>query len=158
MREVDLTLPDLGKFPLGPKGFLAWGPLWWWHYTADTPSKWVKGQLNDMGQHEGYDLMVPEGTPLLAPCSGLVLIAGEDKNWSKFGTMVQIQSTETTPYTLVNLAHMSRLNVLRGDLVIGGQTVLGWSGATGNTGTPPFAHCHIGVRGELGQPLPIKWV
>ena len=156
MREVDLVRPDLGKYPLGEKGFLAWGPMWGWHY--DYANKWVKGQVDGQGCHEGYDVLCPEGTTLLAPCTGKVTIAGVDQRWSKFGTMVQIESTDHKAYTLVNLAHLSRLNVVSGDVVIRGETVLGWSGDTGNTGNPPFAHCHIGCRGENGEPLPIKWV
>jgi len=133
--------------------------MWWWHYTTDTPSKWVKGQLNGAGQHEGYDLLVPEGTPLIAPCTGRILIAGPDKRWSKFGNMVQIEVIPSLGgYTLVNLAHLSRLYVISGDLVVRGETVIGDSGSTGNTGNPPFPHCHIGVRGDHGEPLPIKWV
>jgi murein DD-endopeptidase MepM/ murein hydrolase activator NlpD len=153
MREVELLRPDGEKFPIGKAGFLAWGKAWGWHY--DDHNQWVRGQVNGVGQHEGYDIEVPEGTPLMAPCSGVISIVGADHRWPSFGLMVQIIYSPTRPYTLINLAHFSRVDVEQGHLVEAGSTVLGLSGHTGNTFGP---HLHIGARGEYGEPLPIKWI
>jgi murein DD-endopeptidase MepM/ murein hydrolase activator NlpD len=107
--------------------------------------------------HDGVDIAVKLGTPVLAAFDGLVIDpAARWRPWlvSRYGNVVAIQSTEDMSMGYVAIAaHLSRLAVHPGDRVTRGE-VIGWTGRTGNAaGTEP--HLHF----ELRAPFPItqRW-
>jgi murein DD-endopeptidase MepM/ murein hydrolase activator NlpD len=98
--------------------------------------------------HDGVDIRVPLGTPVLSPFDGIVVDpATRWRPWSRarYGITVAVVSEEGTSRGYAALvAHLSRLSVSVGDRVKRGQ-VLGRTGRTGNAaGTP--AHLHFELR------------
>jgi murein DD-endopeptidase MepM/ murein hydrolase activator NlpD len=106
--------------------------------------------------HDGIDLQVPVGTPVLAPFSGTVI--DPRKHWipwdpARYGKVVAIQSDEPTSvgYTVI-LVHLSSIGAPIGVHVTRGQ-VVGLTGITGDAaGTIP--HLHL----ELRAPFLIRYV
>jgi murein DD-endopeptidase MepM/ murein hydrolase activator NlpD len=98
--------------------------------------------------HDGVDLLVKLGTPVLAPFSGRVIDPAKRwKPWdpSRYGRVIVIESTEpaSAGYAVI-LAHLSSTRVKVGEAVERGQ-VVGKTGKTGNAaGTPP--HLHLEIR------------
>jgi murein DD-endopeptidase MepM/ murein hydrolase activator NlpD len=92
--------------------------------------------------HNGLDISVPIGTPVLAADDGVVLaVDNNDKNsWRKYqyGKYVLIQHNNglTTLY-----AHLSREIVKKGESVARGQII----GYSGNTGYSTGPHLHLGL-------------
>ncbi len=105
--------------------------------------------------HDGIDLQVPVGTPVLAPFSGTVI--DPRLRWipwdpARYGKVVAIQSDEPTSvgYTVI-LVHLSLIGAPIGAHVTRGQTV-GLTGITGDAaGTVP--HLHL----ELRAPFLIRY-
>jgi murein DD-endopeptidase MepM/ murein hydrolase activator NlpD len=97
--------------------------------------------------HDGVDLVVSTGTPVLAVFDGAVI--DPTTRWlpwdpSRYGTVVVIRSTESSsPGYMAIVAHLSRRVVHLGDTVRRGQLV-GWTGRTGNAaGTIPHLHFEL---------------
>ena len=105
--------------------------------------------------HDGLDLQVPVGTPVLAPFSGQVIDpATRWVPWdpARYGKVVAIVSDEptSTGYTVI-LVHLSVVGVPVGSHVARGQAV-GLTGITGDAaGTIP--HLHL----ELRAPFLIRY-
>ena len=105
--------------------------------------------------HDGLDLQVPVGTPVLAPFSGTVI--DPRLHWipwdpARYGKVVAIQSDEPTSvgYTVI-LVHLSSIGAPIGVHVTRGQ-VVGLTGITGDAaGTIP--HLHL----ELRAPFLIRY-
>ncbi|MFN0153067.1 MAG: murein hydrolase activator EnvC family protein [Gaiella sp.] len=101
---------------------------------------WRWGRL-----HEGIDIAVPEGTPVVAAAGGTVLEAG----WGGgYGNLVVIDHGNglATAY-----AHNSSLAVAPGSTVGQGQ-VVAYSGNTGSS-TGPHVHFEVRVNGGSVDPL-----
>ena len=101
--------------------------------------------LNIWKQHKGVDFGAPMGTPIRAVGEGVVDFAG----WQNgYGNVVEIRhaAQRSTLY-----AHMSRIDVKRGDHVEEGQHI----GAVGMTGwaTGPHVHFEFRVNGEQQDPV-----
>jgi murein DD-endopeptidase MepM/ murein hydrolase activator NlpD len=105
--------------------------------------------------HDGIDLQVPVGTPVLAPFSGTVI--DPRLHWipwdpARYGKVVAIESDEPTSvgYTVI-LVHLSSIGAPIGVHVTRGQ-VVGLTGVTGDAaGTIP--HLHL----ELRAPFLIRY-
>jgi murein DD-endopeptidase MepM/ murein hydrolase activator NlpD len=105
--------------------------------------------------HDGLDLQVPIGTPVLAPFSGLVI--DPRVRWipwdpALYGNVVAIQSDEpmSQGYSVI-LVHLSSIGVPIGAHVTRGQ-VVGLTGISGDAaGTIP--HLHL----ELRAPFLIRY-
>ena len=105
--------------------------------------------------HDGLDMQVPIGTPVLAPFSGLVI--DPRLHWipwdpARYGNVVAIQSDEptSTGYSVI-LVHLSSIGVPLGAHVTRGQ-VVGLTGISGDAaGTIP--HLHL----ELRAPFRIRY-
>jgi len=97
------------------------------------------------GNHEGIDFAVPVGTPVLASTGGVVVYAGERGN---YGNLVTIQSPDGIE---TRYAHLSALNVAKGDAVTAGQEIA----KSGNTGLSTGPHLHFEVR-KGGTPIDPK--
>lgn len=103
------------------------------------------------GHHTGIDLAVPQGTPVYAVGSGVVLVA----RWSgAYGNAVTVRMPDGH-YALV--AHLSSIAVREGAR-IGAGTFLGRSGATGRA-TGPHLHLEVRARREYGSDInPVSYL
>ncbi len=88
-------------------------------------------------KHEGIDIAAPKGTQVLASRSGHVIYSGN--KISGYGKMVILRHPDT--YATV-YAHLSKINVKKGDFVSRGQSV----GKVGSTGRSTGPHLHFEVR------------
>jgi len=100
--------------------------------------------LKTMRAHKGIDYGAPTGTPVRTVSNGVISFAGAQNG---FGNVVMIQHRNN--YMTV-YAHLSRINVRRGQSVDQGQTI----GAVGATGwaTGPHLHFEFRVNGEHKDP------
>ena len=95
--------------------------------------------------HEGIDIAVPTGTPVVASASGQVIVAG----WmGGYGNLVVIDHGGgiATAY-----GHNSSFAVGAGSTVSQGQTIA-YAGSTGNS-TGPHLHFEVRVNGSPVDPL-----
>lgn len=90
--------------------------------------------------HNGVDIAVPIGTPVLAPENGRIC---EVWDHPKGGKCIAMKTTMGTRY---GFAHLSQQSRKVGDLVFEGDTIA----LSGNTGASTGAHVHFTVKkGEL---------
>jgi murein DD-endopeptidase MepM/ murein hydrolase activator NlpD len=95
--------------------------------------------------HFGYDIAAPEGTPIVAPAGGVVVLAEPDMHYE--GGLVFIDHGQG----LISMyLHMSRVDVHVGDTVAQGQT-LGAVGARGRA-TGPHLCWRMRWRGRQLDP------
>jgi murein DD-endopeptidase MepM/ murein hydrolase activator NlpD len=98
--------------------------------------------LLQMGRiHEGIDIAVNVGTPVLATMSGKVTQAG---NYGAWGNMVMVQNG---PWEII-VAHLSSVDVKLGQEVSVGAVL----GKSGNTGFSTGPHVHYEIRYN-GMPI-----
>ena len=95
--------------------------------------------------HLGVDYAAPTGTPVRSVGQGVVDVAGSQGG---FGNVVMVKHANghTTVY-----AHLSKINVRKGQSVAQGQTV----GLVGSTGwaTGPHLHFEFRVKGQHKDPM-----
>ncbi|MBN2380842.1 M23 family metallopeptidase [candidate division WOR-3 bacterium] len=106
--------------------------------------RWTNGRK--LWNHSGLDLAVAEGTPILAPCAGMVVMARD--TFIRQGTFVILDhgmGLKSLYY------HMIERSVEDGDLVQAGDT-LGFVGSTG-IATGPHLHMGLNVHGVPVDPL-----
>jgi murein DD-endopeptidase MepM/ murein hydrolase activator NlpD len=123
--------------PVRPSGG---GLMWPVSGPVTSPFGWRWGRM-----HEGIDIAVPTGTPVLASASGRVIIAG----WmGGYGNLVVIDHGGglSTAY-----GHNSAFAVGAGASVSQGQ-VVAYAGSTGNS-TGPHVHFEVRVNGSPVDPL-----
>lgn len=115
------------------------------------PYEHVRGRAANgtlLRAHDGVDVHVATGTPVLAPFSGTIVDpATRWKPWdrSRYGLVAVVVSDEAVSrgYAVL-LVHLSRLAVRPGQHVVRGQW-LGLTGRTGNAADTP-AHLHVELR------------
>ncbi|MFC4653738.1 MULTISPECIES: M23 family metallopeptidase [Rheinheimera] len=89
-------------------------------------------------KHHGIDFSAPQGTPVYAASSGVVLSADNFSLDKAFGNAVLIEHGDK----LTSLsAHLSRLDVRMGDFVQAGQQI----GLVGKTGRATGPHLHFEI-------------
>lgn len=115
-------------------------PYWYNHVLATSGGKLRRA-------HDGVDIYIPIGTPVLSPFDGVVIDPSTRwKPWlaARYGIVAVIASSEPTSRGYVAiLAHLSRINVRPGDRVQRGE-VLGRTGRTGNAeATRPHLHFEL---------------
>jgi hypothetical protein len=88
--------------------------------------------------HSGIDIAVPQGTPVLAPADGVVILAS-DHAFTLEGNLLMIDHGMGLTSALM---HLSRIAVHTGDRIQRGQLVA-YSGMTGRVTGP---HLHWGLR------------
>lgn len=88
--------------------------------------------------HNGVDVAVPTGTPLLAPADGVVILAASEP-FTLEGYLLMIDHGQGLSSVFL---HNSRLDVRTGDVVRQGQVM----GATGATGRVTGPHMHWAMR------------
>lgn len=94
--------------------------------------------------HNGLDLSIPEGTPVLAPANATVVFAGRFQlsasvNWWRYGNCVVLSHDG---YFETIFAHLSETSVRSGARVRQGDVI----GRVGNTGWSTAPHLHYEVR------------
>ena len=126
---------------------------------ANTPSimptaGWLSSQftksrfhpiLHENRPHEGIDVTAPTGAPIVAPATGVVVLAANDKGYGLTVVIDHGNGIQT------RFAHCSRLAVKTGQRVTRGQVIA----AVGGTGlaTAPHLHYEIHVNGKPVDPL-----
>lgn len=91
-------------------------------------------------RHKGIDILAPVGAPVLAPKSGRVTRAHEDKG---YGRVIEIFHPDGR---FTRYAHLMDIHVNRGDWVNKGQ-VIGLCGKSGNAINPHILpHLHFEIR------------
>ncbi|MEP6739562.1 MAG: M23 family metallopeptidase [Caldimonas sp.] len=101
--------------------------------------------LNTWKQHNGVDYAAPSGTPVRTIGDGVVEFAG----WQNgYGNVIHIKHSNdrATVY-----AHLSRIDVAKGDKVAQGDTI----GAVGMTGWATGPHLHFEVKVDGVQQDPV---
>lgn len=124
--------------PTGPAS--AAGLVWPVHGVLTSGFGWRWGRM-----HEGIDLAVPSGTPVVASASGTVLLSG----WlGGYGNLVVIDHGNglATAY-----GHNTSVTVVYGQSVAQGQ-LIAYSGNTGHS-TGPHVHFEVRVNGTPVDPL-----
>lgn len=129
-----VTAPDLPP-PLQPPATVR-GLLW--PVVGPVTQAFGEGDAQ-FGQkaHNGIDIAVPIGTPVLAIADGEVMFVGEDV---AYGLYCRVYHPSIHSHSF--LAHLSVVNVYDGDHVGQGDT-LGLSGNSGNSTGP---HLHFELR------------
>ncbi|MDQ5883187.1 MAG: hypothetical protein QG654_99 [Patescibacteria group bacterium] len=124
--------------------------------TGSAPSGFYghpipKGSVKSQGFHGPYqaqDLAAKEGTPIVASSGGRVIAVRH--GWSGgYGEMIIIDDGRAN----VLYAHMSKIDVVQGQVVEKGQKV----GEVGNTGRSTGPHLHIEYRGKKGPMKTPVW-
>jgi len=94
--------------------------------------------------HDGVDIAIPVGTPIVAPRDGYVLAAGFSPS---FGSFLRVAHDEYITF----YAHLSRIMVAAGDAVTRGQRIA----YSGNTGQSTGPHLPFGMfrSGQFIDPV-----
>lgn len=106
--------------------------------------RWSNGKK--LWNHAGVDFAVVEGTPIIAPCSGAIIMARD--TFIRQGTFVILDHGAGLKSVYM---HMSKRVVDEGMVAKAGDT-LGFVGATG-LATGPHLHMSLYVRGAPVDPL-----
>lgn len=120
------------------------------------------------GRHKGVDFKAKPGTPVHAAVSGVVVHAGRNglglrRGWGRaYGTQVIVRCDPLASgrQGYAGYMHLSKVKVKRGQRVHF-QTLLGYTGNTGNTSGP---HLHFEVQkarfwgGWKGSINPLPWL
>ena len=119
------TTPNIWPVELGPGG-----------YVSSEFGNRVHPISGKRKPHEGIDLAVDEGTPVVAAADGVVLFAGEERG---YGNIVRVDHGGR----LVSCyAHNARVLVEKGEVVKKGQIIA----ISGKTGAVTGEHLHYEVR------------
>ena len=122
-----LTIPVSGATPRD------WNHDTFWHHPWGAS-----------GVHRGIDIFAPEGTPAVAPASGIVTYAGTS---GRGGRVVLIWGAK---WRMHYLAHLQSIAVRQGQWITRGEKI-GTVGTTGNAaGKPP--HLHYAIRSVVPYP------
>ncbi len=95
-----------------------------------------------VGRHRGLDIAAPTGTPILAPATGRVALAG---SYRKHGKTVVLDHGQGLTSLYI---HMSAITVRQGQTILKGARL----GRVGSTGVSTGPHLHWAVYAH-GEPL-----
>jgi murein DD-endopeptidase MepM/ murein hydrolase activator NlpD len=141
IQAAQAAAPATPTLPAGPvQGESSSGFIWPVSGPVVSPFGWRWGRM-----HEGIDIAVPSGTPVVAVASGTVVYAG----WlGGYGNLVVVDHGNglSTAY-----AHNTGIVAGVGASVGQGQTVA-YSGSTGNS-SGPHVHFEVRVNGSAVDPL-----
>jgi len=95
--------------------------------------------------HDGIDIAIPTGTPILAPKNGTVIASGFCRGYGNFMRLSHDN------YYITFYAHLSRPVAAIGETITQGQRIA----YSGNTGQSTGPHLHFGVfrNGQFIDPL-----
>jgi murein DD-endopeptidase MepM/ murein hydrolase activator NlpD len=145
--QRELNLKELKEFLQAQKSILLSIPSLWPVFGPIT-SRFGDARASSSGaprSHQGVDISVPPGTPIVAPADGVVSFAGRE---SEYGLMICLDHGNgfSTAY-----GHMKEIAVQTGDRVRMGQ-VIGTVGVSGNT-TGPHLHYEVRIQGNAVNPF-----
>ena len=106
------------------------------------------GKMWSSGHHTGLDFPCPDGTPVMAVGSGVVIYAGNTHG--AYGIQVKIRHK---PGLETWYCHLSSVSVRKGQTIVAGGVQVGSSGHTGNV-TGPHLHLEFRVNGTAVDPAP----
>ena len=138
--EYAISWPCATDCPAPTGAASAAGFVWPVHGVFTSGFGWRWGRM-----HEGIDLAVPNGTPVVASAAGVVIVAG----WmGGYGNLVVVDHGGgiATAY-----AHNSGFAVSVGQGVAAGQ-VVAYSGSTGHS-SGPHVHFEVRVNGSAVDPM-----
>ena len=98
--------------------------------------------------HKGCDFQAPLGTPVYAARAGIVKVSGWERG---YGNTVEIIHPDGY---ITRYAHLSKINVKKGDSVVQGKSKIG---EVGKSGIATGYHLHfelITPKGKVTDPLP----
>ncbi|WP_293991111.1 M23 family metallopeptidase [Sphingomonas sp.] len=123
-------------------GSAGWRQPFQWPATGRISTLFGSQRLYKNGEagsyHSGIDIAVPQGTPVLAPADGVVILAS-DHAFLLEGNLLMIDHGMGLNSALM---HLSRIVVTAGQRVARGE-VVAYSGMTGRVTGP---HLHWGLR------------
>ena len=137
-RSAPRRAPQIVPAPTGAAS--AAGFVWPVHGVLTSYYGWRWGRM-----HEGIDIAVPNGTPVVAAAAGTVIVAG----WmGGYGNLVVVDhgGGVSTAY-----GHNTSLTVGVGQQVAQGQ-LIAYSGNTGHS-TGPHVHFEVRINGAAVDPL-----
>lgn len=88
-------------------------------------------------RHEGIDIAAPTGTPVVASADGEIVRTGYEP--AGYGRFIEVRHANGLHSFY---GHLSRVDVKRGDRVLGGERI----GRVGSTGYSTGPHLHFEVR------------
>ncbi|MFD9850530.1 peptidoglycan DD-metalloendopeptidase family protein [Streptomyces parvus] len=147
MRDADQAPGiDVSSLEAGPWKYPVPPPLNLGSRFGQTGSHWSKG-------HTGVDFSKPQGTPIYAAASGIVLHTqpmGEGSGSPAYGNYVLLLHADNV---VTLYAHMSQIGDIRkGQKISAGDRI----GSVGSTGNSTGAHLHFEVRPAIkGRHLPV---
>lgn len=107
-------------------------------YTVLWGASYKYGWDVGSGGHQGTDIATAKGTPVYSIADGKVIEAGEEVGWGKY---VSVEHTIKWKKVISNYAHLSKIDVEKGDTVDVGDKV----GEVGSTGNSTGNHLHFQV-------------
>ncbi|MDD5391467.1 MAG: M23 family metallopeptidase [Thiothrix sp.] len=141
---LGFVLPETPRIPVSGASRSDWNQQSFWYYP------WGRS-----GTHKGIDIFAPEGTPVLAATTGLIISTGEDSLGGNYVFMLGAK------WRFHYYAHLQEIDTQALRWVWGGSAI-GKVGTTGNAkGKPP--HLHYDIRTPYPQPwlydaaLPQAW-
>jgi murein DD-endopeptidase MepM/ murein hydrolase activator NlpD len=100
-------------------------------------------------QHKGIDILAPEGTPVRASETGVVVYAGNRLRGYGNAAVLDHGGGATTLY-----GHLREIHVKSGDVVEAGSVI----GAVGRTGNATTSHLHFELRMDGKSVDPAKYL
>ncbi len=142
------NLKEIKEFLQAQKSILLSTPSLWPVFGTITSTFGEARELSPSGgtrPHQGVDISVPPGTPIMAPADGVVTFSGLE---SEYGLLVCIDHGNgfSTAY-----GHLKESLVQTGDQIKSGQ-VVGTVGISGNS-TGPHLHYEVRIQGNPVNPL-----
>jgi len=146
--QREQNLNEIKEFLQAQKSILLSIPSLWPVFGTITSRFGELRELSPSGgtrPHQGVDISVPPGTPVIAPADGTVIFCGQE---SEYGLLICIDHGNgfSTAY-----GHLKELLVQTGDQVKTGQ-IIGTVGISGNS-TGPHLHYEVRIQGNPVNPL-----
>ena len=113
-------------------------------YQASSFGRRIDPFTGQWAMHEGIDFLADQGSPVIAAAGGVVQFAGLHP---QYGMMIDIDHGDDL---VTRYAHLSKLFVKEGDVVVRGRRVA-LSGSTGRS-TGPHLHFEVRFRGAAQNP------
>jgi murein DD-endopeptidase MepM/ murein hydrolase activator NlpD len=117
-------------------------------YQASSFGRRIDPFTGQWAMHEGIDFLADHGSPVVAAAGGVVQFAGLHP---QYGMMIDIDHGDDL---VTRYAHLSKLFVKEGDVVVRGRRVA----LSGNTGRSTGPHLHFEVRFRGAAQNPAKFL
>lgn len=122
--------------------------------SIDPSYRFATAQTGTREVHTGVEMPAGFGTPVQAAAAGRVYVAGDDRDiqygtWKDYyGNLIILEHTfEGFPPVYSLYAHLSKINVVPGQLVSAGEVI----GEVGSSGAATGPHLHLEVRAGTAE-------